>query len=288
MYKRWIGTLALVLLFIHASAQPSLAGLTEACFKPLMQARNVLAGNPVQYQYHIVERGDTLWDIAHKYHVPIESLMKMNGLNSRTVLEVGDRLKLPMETANVHVIARGETLWGIANEHDISVTALCTANPGVRPYSLKIGQRLVIPGRHSTGTIQVASASNRSLSRPGMMLWPLLGSITSAYGWRSSGFHHGLDIAGDIGDPIRAAAGGKVCFAGTKAVYGRTIIIEHGDGSRTVYAHLQKIRVAENQTVERGQVIGTVGMSGRTTGPHLHFEVRKDDKTYNPVQYLSR
>ena len=90
-----------------------------------------------------------------------------------------------------------------------------------------------------------------------------------------------------MGSPIKAAAAGKVIFAGWKSVYGRTVIIKHPDGKQTLYAHTQKILVKDQQMVKKGQKIATVGVSGNTTGPHLHFEVRIGDKVYDPLRYLS-
>jgi len=115
-----------------------------------------------------------------------------------------------------------------------------------------------------------------------------MGVITSGFGWRKSGFHHGIDIAGDIGDPVKACGPGKVVFNGVKPVYGRTIIVEHANGKQSWYAHLQKTAVSERQKVYRGQTIGYIGMTGRTTGPHLHFEIRNDKESLNPLNYLAR
>lgn len=124
--------------------------------------------------------------------------------------------------------------------------------------------------------------SSRSLS----YAWPLVGTITSAYGWRKSGFHHGLDIAGSKGDPIRAAADGVVIFSGYKPVYGNMVILKHTDERQTVYAHAQVLKVREGEKVRKGQIIATVGTTGRTTGPHVHFEIREHDKTADPLKFL--
>lgn len=126
----------------------------------------------------------------------------------------------------------------------------------------------------------------------GKFIWPLTGRITSRYGYRRSPFsrrsqfHSGLDIANSYGTPIRAADGGQVIFAGWWGGYGKAIIIEHGKGFSTVYGHLSRIYVQQDQQVEQGQVIGLVGSTGYSTGPHLHFEVRKNGVTQDPLKWL--
>jgi murein DD-endopeptidase MepM/ murein hydrolase activator NlpD len=115
-----------------------------------------------------------------------------------------------------------------------------------------------------------------------------LGVITSSYGWRSSGYHHGLDIAAEAGTAIKACASGEVVFTGYKSVYGRTVIIQHRDGKQSLYAHTQKVYVKTGEEVVKGQTIATVGTTGRTTGPHLHLEIKQNGKTLNPAQYLKR
>ncbi|MCV2503409.1 MAG: M23 family metallopeptidase, partial [Neisseriaceae bacterium] len=124
--------------------------------------------------------------------------------------------------------------------------------------------------------------------------FPHVGRITSPFGYRvhpitkqRSSLHSGMDIAGVTGAPVKATADGIVTFAGTGSGYGRMIKIKHGYGYSTTYAHLSKIQVRNNQTVKAGDVIGNVGSSGRSTGPHLHYEIRYNDQPINPNPYLS-
>jgi len=123
-------------------------------------------------------------------------------------------------------------------------------------------------------------------------LWPTTGRLTSKFGTRQDPFtrgtsyHEGIDIANSVGTNIVAAAKGKVTFAGYKSGYGRTIIINHGNGYTTLYGHLSKLLVSAGDRVEKGQVIGKMGSTGRSTGPHLHFEVHKDGKLLNPLNIL--
>ena len=138
---------------------------------------------------------------------------------------------------------------------------------------------------HYGGGAAMASGS-------GAMIWPISGSITSEFGWRThpifgtSRFHSGLDIAGDYGDPIRAAAGGKVIYAGWISGYGNAVIIDHGGGVSSLYGHNSSLNVSEGQSVSQGQVIAYCGSTGNSTGPHCHFEVRENGEPVSPYGYL--
>ena len=126
----------------------------------------------------------------------------------------------------------------------------------------------------------------------GAMIWPLIGEITSEYGWRThpiygdARYHSGMDIGGDYGDPILAAAAGIVTYSGWISGYGYAVIIDHGGGISTLYGHNEALAVAEGQTVSQGQVIAYCGSTGNSTGPHCHFEVREGGEPVDPMGYL--
>ena len=126
----------------------------------------------------------------------------------------------------------------------------------------------------------------------GAMIWPLYGEITSEYGWRihpitgDSRYHSGMDIGGDYGDPIVAAAAGTVIYSGWISGYGYAVIIDHGGGISTLYGHNEALAVGEGQTVSQGQVIAYCGSTGNSTGPHCHFEVRVNGEPTDPMGYL--
>ena len=126
----------------------------------------------------------------------------------------------------------------------------------------------------------------------GQFIWPINGPITSPFGWRvhpifgSEYFHSGIDIAGDYGDSIHAAAAGTVIYAGWISGYGNAVIINHGGGVQTLYGHNQSLNVSEGQQVSQGQVISYCGSTGNSTGPHCHFEVRVNGEPVNPLNYL--
>ena len=118
------------------------------------------------------------------------------------------------------------------------------------------------------------------------LIWPVRGRVTSGYGYRWGRMHAGIDIAAPTGTPIRAAKNGRVIFSGTMNGYGNVVVVDHGGGFSTLYAHQSRIASSRGQGVDQGQVIGYVGSTGRSTGPHLHFETRVDGNPRNPRPYL--
>ena len=131
-----------------------------------------------------------------------------------------------------------------------------------------------------------------SPGRLGPLAWPTSGEITSPFGWRThpifgtSRFHSGIDIGADSGDPVVAADGGVVIESGWMGGYGKAVIIDHGNGITTLYAHNSALLVSEGQSVRKGELISRVGSTGYSTGPHLHFEVRINGLKYDPARLL--
>ncbi|MDD7796266.1 peptidoglycan DD-metalloendopeptidase family protein [Clostridium sp. 'White wine YQ'] len=115
---------------------------------------------------------------------------------------------------------------------------------------------------------------------------PSRGGITSSYGARWGSKHHGIDIAGNTGDPIEAAFDGTVADTGYNSIYGKMIVIDHGKGVETVYGHCSKILVSAGEKIKKGDLIGRIGTTGRSTGPHLHFELRVNGEAINPIKYV--
>ena len=118
------------------------------------------------------------------------------------------------------------------------------------------------------------------------LIKPINGTITSRFGSRSRGLHTGLDIANSTGTPIKAAATGVVTYAGYKGSYGYLVVVSHGNGVETYYAHCSRLYVSAGDSVSQGTVIAAVGSTGNSTGPHLHLEVRVNGVAKNPQNYL--
>ncbi|TMJ92810.1 MAG: M23 family metallopeptidase [Actinobacteria bacterium] len=132
-------------------------------------------------------------------------------------------------------------------------------------------------GGGSTGSGRVSGAG---------LIWPVNGPVTSGFGMRWGRMHTGIDIGASYGTPIHAAKAGVVIFAGQMSGYGNVIIVDHGGGFSTLYAHQSRLGASDGQSVSQGQVIGYVGSTGHSTGPHLHFETRVNGSPQNPMNYL--
>jgi murein DD-endopeptidase MepM/ murein hydrolase activator NlpD len=212
-----------------------------------------------------------------------------------------------------HEVVRGDTLFGLARRYGVSVAALVAANrlPSERS-ALRLGQRLVIPPADGatdqkpaarvrpTAAARDASPRSASARAPAdfffavpdfadaltTFIWPTDGAITSSFGRRRLGWHRGIDIKGDRGEPIIAAAPGVVVVSGVEPRYGRVVKIEHEHGFTTVYAHNDDNLVEVGDWVIAGQRIASIGRTGRATSFHLHFEIRREGRVYNPLYML--
>jgi murein DD-endopeptidase MepM/ murein hydrolase activator NlpD len=203
-----------------------------------------------------------------------------------------------------HTVQKGQTLHFIARAYNVNLDRLKRINGVYDPSRLQIGTRLWIPGARQVLNIdskinKQALAKNkkkrkRALNKSikaikGFLIWPVKGQLTSRFGNRSGRHHDGIDIGARRGTSIVAAAEGKVMFAGWGPTgYGLMIIIKHKNDLTTVYAHNSHIHVHKNQMVKQGRRIASVGSTGRSTGPHLHFEVRNDSRPINPLNYLPK
>lgn len=164
---------------------------------------------------------------------------------------------------------------------------------GERDASEQAYQELVDTSRRIEQMIRNKKGSNGPSGSTGAMIWPTeVTEITSPFGWRthpvfgSQRFHSGIDIGADYGDTVSAADGGVVIFSDWMGGYGKAVIIEHGNGISTLYAHNSGLLVSEGQRVRKGEAIARVGSTGYSTGPHLHFEVRENGSPVNPTSYL--
>jgi murein DD-endopeptidase MepM/ murein hydrolase activator NlpD len=209
------------------------------------------------------------------------------------------RISPPQKRAQgiYHIVRRGENLFRIGKAYDISYRELARINRIRDPSEIRVGQSVFIPGATRRLPVEIITPENASLERPRTpfrlekkdgFLWPVAGKITSNFGRRGATFHDGIDIAAPEGTPIRAIESGEVLYSDRLRGYGNLIIIRHLGGFASVYAHNRRNRVREGQKIRRGEIIAEVGSTGRVTGPHLHFEIRKNNITRDPLYYLPR
>jgi lipoprotein NlpD len=195
-----------------------------------------------------------------------------------------------------HQVRPGENLYRIGKAYGISFERLAAVNHLSNPSRLEVGQRLLIPGAGRELPVNVITPRGANLHPPerseapagdAAFAWPVVGgTVTSGFGQRGRSFHDGIDISAPAGVPVHAAQDGEVIYSDVLRGYGNVIILRHGQGFATVYAHNQHNQVHEGQRVRRGEVIGSVGDSGRTSGANLHFEVRHDNVARNPLYFL--
>ncbi len=234
-------------------------------------------------QAHIIEHevasGDTIWDIATKYSTDPESLAVINDMDNWDRLQPGETVRVLTISGLLYRADPDDTVEDIAERYQIDEKDLMAVN-SLRPGDeISVGEELILP--HARPEDEAVLAARGELYQ-----WPLQGRITSYFGYRWGRMHTGIDIAAPQGTPVEASRSGRVSFAGWRGGYGQVIILDHGDGKTSWYAHLSSMDVGEGQMVDRGQVIGRVGMTGRSTGPHLHFEIRVNDDPQNPLDYL--
>lgn len=264
--------------------------------------------------YEVVA-GDNIWDIAKLNNLTIGELEKINPGVVLERLPVGQELNLIKPEPLLNIV----TKFRITSEEDIAcavqyidseklakgqtvvkeegqngkkeITYQIVNKNGEKIDKVIIEEKLISNPKNKvvengTGPYTLASRSGGSGIGTGNIQWPLQGRLTSPYGPRGGGFHSGIDIGAPTGRPIAAADGGRVTFAGWKGAYGNCIDVAHGNGQTTRYAHMSQISVGVGQNVSQGETIGLVGSTGRSTGPHLHFEVREGGSHKNPMNYL--
>ena len=247
--------------------------------------------------YYTVKPGDTVSTIAQKFEISVNTILWENNLSAYSIIRPGDKLAILPFSGVTHTIRKGDTLSKIAKRYNISEEKILKANKINDPSHLKIGKKLLIPGgtkrryavasyKSYSGISAIRNIVKAPSAKPvvgNKMNWPTVGHrITQYYSWR----HHGLDIANRIGTPIYAADAGIIERAGWSRGYGYNIVINHGGGKKTRYAHLSKFYVKKGQRVSKGETIGAMGSTGWSTGPHLHFEVIINGRRYNPLNYI--
>ncbi len=272
----------------------SLSTDTQMSVDPLTQVSDKPRADIFEY---IVENGDTLAGIAKKFGVDTDSIKWLNaGLNEKKI-KPDSVLKIPPVTGVIHTVKGGETVYSIAKRYNVSAQAIVdfpfNEFSNDETFALAIGQQIVVPDGEMPAEIISSPRSNiagaltpnaGAVSATGNWIWPASGTKTQYF----KAWHKGLDIANRNGGNILAADSGTVVVAGwpDNSGYGNRVMINHGNGYQTLYAHLSKISVVAGQTVKRGDVLGQMGSTGRSTGTHLHFEIRSSSGNKDPLSLL--
>ena len=253
--------------------------------------------------YYTVQKGDAVSTIARRFGITVNTILWANNLTVSSLIRPGDTLTILPESGILHTVKSGDTISRIARTYDVEEEKILSSNQ--LGSTLKIGDKIMVPGGRR---ITVAAATPRPVATTPVnttglgiirdlvkapdspaaattegMLWPTEGRrITQYYSWR----HTGLDIANKTGTPLYAAEAGTVEFAGWSNGYGYNVVIDHGGGKKTRYAHASQMFVKAGDAVTRGEHIAAMGSTGWSTGPHIHFEVIINGAKQNPLNYI--
>jgi murein DD-endopeptidase MepM/ murein hydrolase activator NlpD len=206
----------------------------------------------------------------------------------------------------IHTVRKGENLYRIGLRYGVAAARIARANRVRDVTAISVGTRLRIPAPRTAASARKTASGHSQTRRPSALAdarrrarrdalregklkfdWPVRAPrLTSRFGRRSGRPHDGIDLGAKSGTSIRAAESGKVIYAGWLGDYGKVVIVKHAGLYRSVYAHARALHVAKGEFVEKGRRIAEVGTTGRSTGAHLHFEIRKRDDPRNPLLYL--
>ncbi len=281
---------------------------------------------PLKVAAYVVTQGDSLWSISNTQNIELDTLIGSNTFKSSARLRPGAVLRIPNQDGIFYKMKKGETIETVCKRYGVKLAKLKLVNAEVDTKALKDGDEIFLPGAKPEGLVEVAKITDTNLKAKsqnskkqntkntvtfetnsnsnsnqdkkssglsgGRYSWPVMGRINSPFGWRRhpitkrQDFHTGIDIKSDRNTPIKGAASGKVVYSGWMGGYGKVIVIEHNNGQSTLYAHCSTLLVGKGANVSGGQFIARVGTTGRSTGPHLHFEVRNGNSPVNPIKYL--
>ncbi len=227
---------------------------------------------------YTVEAGDTIASIANKYGISTNTILWANNLTRKSKLKVGQELVILPISSVKHKVVKGDTIQKIAKKYNGDVDEIISYND-LEDKKLVAGETIIIPDGEMPIVVVTSQSNTGKINKytgkdvSGYFIHPAPGTR------RSQGVHghNGVDMAGSVGKPIRAAAPGTVIVAssgGWGGGYGSYVAIKHSNGTQSLYGHLSRVNVAVGQQVDRGENIGALGNTGRSTGPHLHFEVR--------------
>lgn len=245
-------------------------------------------------EYEVVS-GDTVSSIAEKFGVSEETILWENDLSANSTIRDGQKLAILQVSGVAAKVASGDTIYSLAKKYQANAQAIIDFpfNDIGDDFGLSSGQLLIIPdgappAAPKPAPTQYLAQQNIPVSDLGsaQFIWPASGGISQYFAW----YHPGVDISNLSGGPIKASDSGTVTVAGwpDSYGYGNRVILDHGNGYRTLYAHLSAIYVSPGQTISKGEVIGAMGSTGRSTGVHLHIEIIKDGVHLNPLGLLGK
>lgn len=264
---------------------------TGAIVKPIISPTELAKYNRRDIVAYTVQLGDTISYIAENFGISINTILWENKLTAYTIIRPGQQLSLLPTSGITYKVAKGDTLDKIGKKYKIDIEKIIDYNRLASMNDIAVGEKLIIPGgapisiAPSYSLRSLVTSAKKSITGSGKYLWPAVcRRITQYFTWR----HKGIDIACPYGSTVIASDGGTVIKSagGWNGGYGLMVVVDHGNGNQTLYGHLSKLYVKTGDTIKAGQVIGAMGSSGRSTGSHVHFEVRSAGWKRNPFSYV--
>ncbi|MGL5984627.1 MAG: peptidoglycan DD-metalloendopeptidase family protein [Cetobacterium sp.] len=239
---------------------------------------------------YTIKKGDTIFDLSKEYKIKSDYIYANNIDKNLRVLQVGKKIKIPTESGIFYLVKKGDTFEILSKRFEINIKSIKDDN---KIEKLLIGSKVFLREPKVSKYLNNFKEEYVKQSNLGSFSNPLtLMSLTSSFGSRKHPVlkkvlnHAGIDLRAKTGTKVVSTKNGVVSFAGRASGYGKLIIIKHPDGYETRYAHLSKIDVTKGQKVMKDEYIALSGATGRVSGPHLHFEIRKNGKIVNPGAYL--
>ncbi len=265
--------------------------------KKLIQSRSNIRAVKLKTAIYKVKIGDNLINIANRSYLSVDTIVSINYITSPYDIFVNKKILIPNMDGTFYHIEKETDLDQLKTKYKLPKFIIASVN-NLNRNKLYKGEKVFIPLRKLSFD-ERRFFNSKIFSRPLKasvinkkgFIKPVLGSITSTFGTRVNPFtnkrtfHGGLDIAAPIGKKVYASHNGKVIFSGWMGEYGQLIIISHKYDYKTFYGHLSKRLVRKGMTVKKGDIIGKVGSTGHSTGPHLHFEVRRYNQRKNPIKF---
>lgn len=281
-------------LEVQSDTTDTNAGVVVSAIAPITIISDKPRDKIVDYE---VKDGDTISSVAREYALTEDTIIWENDLSVKVTLKVGQKIKILPVSGVEHKVASGDTVFTVAKKYQANAQAIVDFpfNNIGEEFALTTGDTLMIPDGAPPKAAKPAPTqylASSQLSGPvsdlgtAQFSWPASGDLAQYFSW----YHPAIDISNLSGGPIRAADSGTVTLAGwpDSSGYGSRVLVDHGNGYTTLYAHLSAVYVKAGQQVGKGTVLGAMGSTGRSTGVHLHLEIRKNGAALNPLSLLGK
>jgi len=263
---------------------------------PEIESRTLAKINKTSGMEMEIRPGDNLHNIAKQYHTTIHEIISKNSLKPPYILRVGQKMLIPLPS--YHSVVHGDSIYSVSRDYNMNMDSLIRLNNLKAPYSIFTGQKLRIATTSASVERPTKNEENKSDSKKDVVVknfkssnkfsWPVKGKVISTFGAKKGGLYNdGINIQASKGARVRASENGTVAYVGNELKgYGNLVIIKHSSSWITAYAHLESLAVKRGETVNKGDSVGTVGMTGNVDSPQLYFGLRKGRDALDPIKYI--